>query len=146
MNTSPSPDVDRVLDRVGRSEFGYRSFPTPVDEAPPISPSMADAAAPDGAPTGLFSLIGAALPAAIKADVAPVAVMAPATPFPPPMQTRVQAQVPPPPPPGPPEARAANPRSTPLADVFRLLLGHAGGAPSWRDARRQEAAFPFRRR
>jgi len=32
MSASTAPDVDRVLTRMGRSAFGYRSFPDRVEE------------------------------------------------------------------------------------------------------------------
>jgi hypothetical protein len=134
MNKSPAPDVDRVLDRMGRSAFGYHSFANPVDDAAAAA-SVIDAAKPQEAvPAALFSLIGAALPAAPKADSAPGAVAA--GPLPPQMQA----------PANPPDIRPAGQRTRSLADMFRILSGNAGMAPAWRDTSRQEAGFPFRRR
>jgi hypothetical protein len=145
MNTSPAPDVDRVLDRMGRSAFGYRSFPNPTDEAAPGPPGVVDPTPPPAvAPPALFSLIGAALPAAAKRDFAPVAVAVPASPLPQqaPMPAHRQMQSPA----GPPDIRAADPRMTSLAEMFRVLSGNAGVPPARRDTGRQSADFPFRRR
>jgi hypothetical protein len=139
MNTSPAPDVDRVLRRMGRSTFGYRSFPNPVDDAPPMASMGPGVDAPmvlaDAAP-GTFLLLSAALPPVAEVDRPPVVVVPPATALAPPM-TPLQA---------PPEARAAPPRATALGHVFRVLCGHAGGAAPQQDAGAHEASFPFRRR
>jgi hypothetical protein len=143
MNTSPAPDVDRVLHRMGRSAFGYRSFPNPVDDAPTLAsmgpgvdaPVAMPGAMADAAPAP-FSLIGAALPPSVEADRAPVAVAPLANPF-------QQAGLPLPAPPGAP---AGDRRPTSLSDVFRILSGHASGAPPRRGTGAQEASFPFRRR
>jgi hypothetical protein len=131
MNTSPAPDVDRVLNRMGRSAFGYRSFANPIDELAPME-RIADepATAPEAAP-GSFSLVNEALPA-----VAPPEVAAPANQFRPPIQS----------PPEPASAQAPSPRTTPLSHAFRILSGHVGGASERRPFDGHETAFPFRRR
>jgi hypothetical protein len=145
MNTSPAPDVDRVLDRMGRSAFGYRSFSNSVGEAVPAPPAGIDPATPSEAmPAAPFSLIGAALPAAAQADFTPVAVGAPANPLP--LQTQTPAPTQIQSPATSSDIRAVDPRMTSLAAVFRVLAGNAAVAPAWRDAGRQEASFPFRRR
>jgi hypothetical protein len=142
MNTSPAPDVDRVLHRMGRSAFDYRSFPNPVDEAVPSAPGAADAPE-DAPPARTFSLVGEALPEAYGADAVPFAP-APA-PAPAPMPTLLAAAMPPANP-GAPMAPAPAPRATPLSHMFRILSGLAPAAPSWCDADRQDTGFPFRRR
>jgi hypothetical protein len=167
MNTSPAPDVDRVLHRMGRSAFDYRSFPNPIEDAAPRGGIAAET--PDDAPpAGVFSLVGEALPEAFKAvAVAPPAAVAPppapAPPMPPPappplttvpMPAAAAAAAPPanpfappmPPAPARAEAPAQGPRTTPLSHAFRILSGHAGAAPPWRDAGGQEPGFLFRRR
>jgi hypothetical protein len=70
MSTSSAPDVDRVLDRMGRAAFSYRSFPNPADETVEAAPEPEIAADPladqvaeaPGAPAGsLFGLVSEAL-------------------------------------------------------------------------------------
>jgi hypothetical protein len=153
MSNSPAPDVERVLNRMGRAAFDYRSFPNPVDElgsaAPPAPPPGADAAAPPSA--ALFSLVGDALPGAARASVAPPAaepapMIAPAaiTPAaiapPPPNPFLLGAQEP------PDRPAAAKPRSLSLAEMFRILSGDAGAMAPRGDAFGPEPVFPFRRR
>ena len=148
MTTSPAPDVDRVLHRMGRSTFDYRSFPNPVDEVMPFARSAADAPE-DAPPGGMFSLVGAALPGALRPDALRLDAAAFAT-APAPMPALVAAAVAPtnPDPPAAPAPTppAPIPRATPLSQMFRVLSGHASAAPSWCDADRREAGFPFRRR
>jgi hypothetical protein len=124
MTTSPAPDVARVLDRMGRSAFGYRSFPRP--DAEEDLPPPAAAAMPGAPATSSTPAQGAAPPA-----------VAPPNPFLP----RAQA--------APPAAVGA----TSLAGMFRLLSGHADTAqsPPADGARARDdngalaPAFPFRR-
>jgi hypothetical protein len=149
MSTAPATDVERVLDRMGRSAFGYRSFRNPIEELPPMAPGAADPpATAEPAAGALFSLIDAALPGTTTATgtaksavtvPAPAAAPAPMAPMNP-LSPRM------PPPPAPQEASEAGPRTTPLRHVFRILSGHAGPAPAWRAAGGHEPAFPFRRR
>jgi hypothetical protein len=131
MNTSPAPDVERVMDRMGRSAFGYRSFPNPVDDA--------DSAPADVPAAPLFSLIGAALPEAAAtpdapaaAAVANVAVARP-NPFLPGFPTL-------------PQAVAGKASSTPLRDLFHVLSGDSGDVRASGAALGREPVFPFRRR
>ena len=76
MSASTAPDVDRVLTRMGRSAFGYRSFPDRVEElagiaamptlpaAEPEAPPSADAT-PAGASASGLATGGAAAPFAL---------------------------------------------------------------------------------
>jgi len=157
-----APDVDRVLDRMGRSAFGYRSFPRPEHEMPPPPPEAVVAPVPEPPPQQAasaairFPLIAEALPgsAAAPTVMPPASVAAPAmpriAPAPPPA-----AAEPPPPNPFLPRAQAAPPRSavacTSLAGMFRLLSGRADSARQPGDGMRPREdvgagapAFPFR--
>jgi hypothetical protein len=122
MNTSPAPDVDRVLRRMGRSTFGYRSFPNPVDDAPPMASMGPGVDAPmvlaDAAP-GTFLLLSAALPPVAEVDRPPVVVVPPATALAPPM-TPLQA---------PPEARAGSPRARRRWATFSASCAATPAAP-----------------
>ncbi len=143
MTTSPAPDVDGVLDRMGRSAFGYRSFLRPEEDlAPPRD--MVAALTPEApvsavATTPLrFPLIADALPdSAASAPVAPAApptealaaTAGPTNPFLPHTQA-----VPPP--------RAVS--STSLAGMFRVLSGRADSARQRDDVSTRAPIFPFR--
>jgi hypothetical protein len=150
MTTFPAPDVARVLDRMGRSAFGYRSFPRPdaeEDLPPPAAAAMPGAPATSSTPA-LFPLIAEALADAVAPPVAAHQVAAPA-----------QGAAPPavaPPNPFLPRAQAAPPAAvgaTSLAGMFRLLSGHADtaqpppadGARAREDSGALAPAFPFRR-
>jgi hypothetical protein len=127
MNTSPAPDVDRVLAKMGRAAFGYRSFPRPVEELASPGPEAEDRPVVAPAAPVVVRAVRQTEPQRepARAEAAPVA--APANPF-----LRHL-----------PATQALGVGITPLALMFRVL---SGPAPAGRcTCGRGAPSFPFRR-
>ena len=174
MNTSPQPDVGRVLTKFGSAAFRYRSFNT-VSAAPASAPIAANARGPiatavptsdasrspptAGSAAAVFSLLGDALPEAANVSVGAnspaLAIVAPVEPTTPMAARPLPLPEPSPPPPAPPvnpfsqwtqtAAPASANGSRSLAGMFRMLSGTGNGGSPGREIG-SGSGFPFRRR